>query len=59
MVYQKHVQKNTVGFEELKTHVQQYTPEWAYGITTLDLFIQLSTSLKYFIRYLSKYERIK
>ncbi len=32
----EHVEKNTVGFEELKAHVQQYTPEWAYGITTLE-----------------------
>ena len=32
----EHVEKNTIGFEELKKHVQQYTPEWAYGITTLE-----------------------
>lgn len=24
------------GFEELKAHVKKYTPEWAYGITTID-----------------------
>jgi len=30
-----YVEKYTKGFEELKKHVAQYTPEWAYGITTL------------------------
>lgn len=30
-----YVEKNTVGFEQLKNHVQQYTPEWAYSKTTL------------------------
>tara|TARA_R110002050_G_scaffold263772_1_gene404418 strand:- start:11991 stop:14234 length:2244 start_codon:yes stop_codon:yes gene_type:complete len=31
----EHIATNTVGFEELKAHVQQYTPEWAYTVTTL------------------------
>lgn len=30
-----YVEKYTYGFEQLKTHVQSYTPEWAYGITTI------------------------
>lgn len=30
-----YVEKNTYGFDQLKNHVQAYTPEWAYGITTL------------------------
>ncbi len=29
------VEQNTYGFDELKAHVQQYTPEWAAGITTI------------------------
>ncbi|MFQ5709841.1 MAG: molybdopterin-dependent oxidoreductase [bacterium] len=31
----EYVAKNTYGFEELKQSVQQYTPEWAYPITTI------------------------
>ena len=31
-----YVEKYTFGFEQLKAHVQSYTPEWAYGITTID-----------------------
>lgn len=31
----EYVEKHTYGFEELKAHVQQYSPEWAYGVTTL------------------------
>jgi thiosulfate reductase / polysulfide reductase chain A len=31
----KYVEKNCTGFEELKEHVKTFTPEWAYGITTL------------------------
>ena len=31
----KYVQKYTYGFEQLKAHVQNYTPEWAYGVTTI------------------------
>ncbi|WP_421919954.1 molybdopterin-containing oxidoreductase family protein [Marinifilum sp.] len=30
-----YVEKYTFGFEQLKAHVQQYTPEWAYGVTTI------------------------
>lgn len=32
----EYVEKLTVGFDKLKSHVQQYTPEWAYGITTIE-----------------------
>jgi thiosulfate reductase/polysulfide reductase chain A len=31
-----YVTKYCYGFEELKEHVKDYTPEWAYGITTID-----------------------
>lgn len=31
----KYVDKYTYGFEQLKVWVQPYTPEWAYGITTI------------------------
>ncbi len=31
----EYVDKYCFGFDQLKDHVQQYTPEWAYGITTL------------------------
>ncbi len=30
-----YVQKHTLGFEQLKSHVEKMTPEWAYGITTI------------------------
>ena len=30
-----YVKKYSLGFDELKEHVQQFTPEWAYGITTI------------------------
>jgi thiosulfate reductase/polysulfide reductase chain A len=30
-----YVEKYTYGFEQLKQHVKNYTPEWAYGITTI------------------------
>ncbi len=30
-----YVEKYAYGFEQLKAHVQPYTPEWAYGITTI------------------------
>ena len=32
----EYVNKYCFGFNELKAHVQQYTPEWAYGITTIE-----------------------
>jgi thiosulfate reductase/polysulfide reductase chain A len=31
----KYVEKYTYGFEELANAVKKYTPEWAYGITTI------------------------
>jgi thiosulfate reductase / polysulfide reductase chain A len=31
-----YVEKYCYGFEELKEHVKNFTPEWAYGITTID-----------------------
>lgn len=31
----KYVEKYCYGLEELKEHVKNYTPEWAYGITTI------------------------
>ncbi|MCK4881016.1 MAG: molybdopterin-dependent oxidoreductase, partial [Bacteroidales bacterium] len=31
----EYVEKYTYGFEQLKAHVKNMTPEWAYGITTL------------------------
>ncbi len=30
-----YVEKYASGFDQLKTHVQPFTPEWAYGITTI------------------------
>ena len=30
-----YIEKYTYGFDELKAHVQNFTPEWAYGITTI------------------------
>lgn len=30
-----YVEKYTYGFNELKAHVKNFTPEWAYGITTI------------------------
>ena len=32
---QAYIDKYTYGFEDLKNHVKNYTPEWAYGITTI------------------------
>jgi thiosulfate reductase / polysulfide reductase chain A len=31
----EYVEKYTFGFEQLKEHVRDMTPEWAYGITTI------------------------
>jgi thiosulfate reductase/polysulfide reductase chain A len=31
----KYVDKYCTGFEQLREHVRSFTPEWAYGITTL------------------------
>ncbi|PID92646.1 MAG: nitrate reductase [Bacteroidetes bacterium] len=30
-----YVEKYTFGFEQLKAHVRNFSPEWAYGITTI------------------------
>lgn len=40
IIYEKlydeaYIEKYTYGFEDLKNHVKNYTPEWAYGITTI------------------------
>jgi thiosulfate reductase / polysulfide reductase chain A len=32
---EEYVEKHTIGFEQLKNHVEKMTPEWAYGITTI------------------------
>ncbi|MCK5679108.1 MAG: molybdopterin-dependent oxidoreductase, partial [Flavobacteriaceae bacterium] len=35
-IYDKdYVKRYGLGFDELKEHVKNYTPEWAYGITTI------------------------
>lgn len=31
----KYIDKYAIGLTELKNHVSQFTPEWAYGITTI------------------------
>lgn len=31
----EYIEKYTFGFEQLKAHVKNMTPEWAYGITTI------------------------
>jgi thiosulfate reductase/polysulfide reductase chain A len=31
----KYVDKYCMGFDQLKAHVKDFTPEWAYGITTI------------------------
>ena len=31
----KYVEQYTLGFDQLKAHVKPFTPEWAYGITTI------------------------
>jgi thiosulfate reductase / polysulfide reductase chain A len=31
----KYVEKHCSGFDKLKEHVKDFTPEWAYGITTI------------------------
>ncbi|NMC40170.1 MAG: molybdopterin-dependent oxidoreductase [Bacteroidales bacterium] len=31
----KYVERYCTGFEQLKIHVKDFTPEWAYGITTI------------------------
>ena len=39
-----YIEKYTFGFEELKTHVENLTPEWAYGITTIKPHIIRTTA---------------
>lgn len=31
-----YIERYTTGFDRLKEHVKPFTPEWAYGITTID-----------------------
>lgn len=31
----KYIEKFSTGFDKLKEHVKEFTPEWAYGITTI------------------------
>ncbi len=31
----EYVEKHSIGLEQLKEHVRPFTPEWAYGITTI------------------------
>ncbi|MGE5318154.1 MAG: molybdopterin-dependent oxidoreductase, partial [Chloroflexota bacterium] len=36
-IYNKeYVAKHSIGFEQLKEHVKNFTPEWAYGVTTIE-----------------------
>lgn len=32
----EYIEKYTTGFDKLKEYIHPFTPEWAYGITTLD-----------------------
>jgi len=32
----EYVERHTFGLDQLKAHVASYTPEWAYGITTIE-----------------------
>ncbi len=32
----EYVERHTYGFEQLRAHVKDMTPEWAYGITTIE-----------------------
>ena len=44
-IYDKeYVKKYTLGFDELKEYVKNYTPEWAYGITTIEPHIIRETA---------------
>lgn len=38
------VENNCEGFEQLKQHVQPFTPEWAYGITTIEPDVIIKTA---------------
>lgn len=35
LYHKDYVKKYTAGFDELKAHVKKYSPEWAYGKTTI------------------------
>jgi thiosulfate reductase/polysulfide reductase chain A len=39
-----YIEKNSSGFDKLKEHVQQFTPEWAYGITTIEPHLTRETA---------------
>ena len=40
----KYVEKYCYGFDQLKEHVKDYTPDWAYGITTIKSDLIRSTA---------------
>ncbi|PKP16366.1 MAG: nitrate reductase, partial [Bacteroidetes bacterium HGW-Bacteroidetes-22] len=40
----EYVALHTIGFEQLKEHVKPFTPEWAYGITTIDPNVIVETA---------------
>ena len=44
---QAYVAANTVGFEALKAHVMEYTPEWAASETGLDATIIIALARRY------------
>lgn len=39
-----YIKKYTIGFDELKEYVKNFTPEWAYGITTIEPHIIRNTA---------------
>ncbi|MBN2682797.1 MAG: molybdopterin-dependent oxidoreductase [Bacteroidales bacterium] len=39
-----YVERRTFGFEQLKNHVKDFTPEWAHGITTIEPHIIRETA---------------
>ncbi len=41
-----YVNKYTTGFDQLKEHVKEMTPEWAYGITTIKPSVIRDTALE-------------
>jgi thiosulfate reductase/polysulfide reductase chain A len=44
----KYVEKYCYGFDQLKAHIQPYTPEWAYGITNIEPDIIKKTAKEMF-----------
>lgn len=44
----EYVARYTFGFDELKAHVKPFTPEWAYGITTIDPHVIRQTAKEMF-----------